>query len=143
MRHTATRRPGRRGSAMLEFALCTPILLSLFSAVVDYGWYFQQRAMLIDALRDGSRIGVSASSGEDPVHLAEVSARQAIMNAGYADASRITFTSEMIRVDGDYSVQLTLFVPFEPVAGLIPCPDRMEVSRTMMLERQDLEYYRG
>ena len=143
MRRTFSLRPGRKGTAMLEFALCTPILLTLFSGVVDYGWYFQQRAVLIDALRDGTRIGVSASSGEDPALLAEISARQAMMNAGFSDTSRITFTSELVSVNGDWCVELTLFVPFEPVAGLIPSPDRMEVTRTMMLERQDLEYYRG
>jgi len=131
----------RRGSATLEVALSLPFLLGLFSAVADFGWYFQQRQVLSSAIRDGARVGVSAPKATDPLALAEWSARQALVDAGYRSMDTVGMTADLVEVDGAWSIRLTVRQAYQPVAGLVPCPAWLEVTRVMMLERQDLTYY--
>lgn len=52
------------GQAMVEFALCLPLVLVILGAVMDFGWVFLHELTLSTAVREGARIAaVSAGSG--------------------------------------------------------------------------------
>ena len=34
------RRSLRRGASAIEFALTLPVMITIFSVIVEYGWYF-------------------------------------------------------------------------------------------------------
>ena len=131
----------RRGNALLEISLCLPMLLGLFSGVVDYGWYYFLKTTVSDAVRDGARIGVSAGAGEDPVLVAQSAARRVLLDGGFPDVGRVKIRTEVVKVMDAWSVSVTLEYPYVPLAGLFPSPSVLRMSRTMMLERQDLAYY--
>lgn len=45
------RRRARRGVEALEFALTFPLYLLIFFGIIEYSWYFYQRAIVADAAR--------------------------------------------------------------------------------------------
>ena len=49
----------RRGSQAVEFALVMPVFVVLLAAIIDFGWYFRQCALVQDAVRDAARVGAT------------------------------------------------------------------------------------
>jgi Flp pilus assembly protein TadG len=61
MRNTSSRgRP--RGAVLIEFVIVLPVFLLLLLAAVDWGWYFVVRENVVNATREGARIGAAAPS---------------------------------------------------------------------------------
>jgi Flp pilus assembly protein TadG len=54
---------GERGAAMVEFALATPLLITLAFGVVDFGRAFYAYNKLSSVVRDGARFGAAQGSG--------------------------------------------------------------------------------
>jgi Flp pilus assembly protein TadG len=54
------RRSGRtgeeRGAALVEFALCVPLLLVVIAGIVDFGFAFQRYEVITNAAREGARL---------------------------------------------------------------------------------------
>jgi Flp pilus assembly protein TadG len=50
-------RPERRGSNAVEFALTLPIFIGLMFIIIDFGWYFANKAILDIAVHSGCREG--------------------------------------------------------------------------------------
>jgi Flp pilus assembly protein TadG len=48
---------GRRGQALVEFALVLPILMLIFLGIVQFGLLFSSQIGMISAVRDGIRYG--------------------------------------------------------------------------------------
>lgn len=70
-----------KGAELIEFALVLPMLLLVFAAIVDFGFLFQRYEVLINAAREGARLGVLDGYVE-----ADVDARV----TSYLDASGLT-----------------------------------------------------
>ena len=49
-------RYGARGSATVELAVITPILLTMLFGIIEYGYVFMVRQTLTNAAREGARI---------------------------------------------------------------------------------------
>jgi Flp pilus assembly protein TadG len=47
----------RRGTALVEFALTLPLLLSLLIGIVDVAFLYNHQLMLTNAAREGARVG--------------------------------------------------------------------------------------
>jgi hypothetical protein len=132
--------PGRRGNTVIEFALALPVLLALLTGVADYGVYFLQRATVLDAAKDATRIAVASPQLQDPVELAEEHAAGILAQVrdGCADCS---VDARIVDLEGFAALQVRVSRSFEPLAGLIPTPEQASASVTMLLEHQDLSYY--
>lgn len=63
---------GRRGAALIEFALLAPVLIGLLIGVLDAGWIFWQNAAMQVAVQDGCRDGAITDAGQDRVFLADI-----------------------------------------------------------------------
>ncbi|MCG3127453.1 MAG: hypothetical protein CHACPFDD_02313 [Phycisphaerae bacterium] len=48
----------RRGSATVEMAIVTPLLLTLVFGIIEYGWVFTVKQALANAAREGARTAV-------------------------------------------------------------------------------------
>jgi hypothetical protein len=57
----------RRGSALAEFAVISPLLFSLLFGIVEYGYVYMVRQTMTNAARDACRLGVIKSSTEEMV----------------------------------------------------------------------------
>ena len=93
--HTTRLPRGRRGrgAAAVEFALVLPLLLALVLGVIDWGYYFFVEQVVVNAAREGARVG-TLQSNPTPVD-AEANAKAACLafigQAGL-DATRATCT---------------------------------------------------
>lgn len=133
-------RPRRSGNTVVELAFTLPVLLALLVGVADYGWYFLQRAAVLDAARDAVRIGVASPENQDPVALALEHA-QAILDAAGHDLGDTDTEARVVDLDGTWALTVRTSRPYEPLAGLVPVPEQVSAAVTMMLEHQDLGYY--
>lgn len=63
-RHDLTSRSPhrRRGIASLEFVLILPVLLVLLFGVIEYGWMLAKQGELVNATREGARVGARTDS---------------------------------------------------------------------------------
>jgi Flp pilus assembly protein TadG len=55
--HTLSKKRERRGSNTVEFALTLPIFIGLVFVLIDFGWYFANKAILDIAVHSGCREG--------------------------------------------------------------------------------------
>ncbi len=56
MRRTHSRR-FERGAAAVEFAFVLPLLVVIVCATIDWGYYFFTREIVVNASREGARVG--------------------------------------------------------------------------------------
>ena len=52
------KRKMKRGSATVEMAIVTPILLTLVFGIIEYGWVFTVRQAMTNAAREGARVAI-------------------------------------------------------------------------------------
>jgi Flp pilus assembly protein TadG len=60
--HSSARRRRSRGQAMVEFALVFPLFVVLLAGMIDFGVGLYSYMTLINAARDGARLGATACS---------------------------------------------------------------------------------
>ncbi len=53
-----SKRYGRRGTAIVEMAIVTPILLLILLGIIEFGYILYARNILINAAHQGARIGI-------------------------------------------------------------------------------------
>ena len=51
------RRRAERGAALVELALCLPLLLVVIAGIVDFAFLFQRYEVITNAAREGARLG--------------------------------------------------------------------------------------
>ncbi len=140
MRTWTPRPTHRQGNTVVEFALALPVLLAMLTGVADYGLYFMQRAAILNAAKDATRIAVAAPEDQSPISMAEEHA-EGILAAGLSSCDDCDTEVRVVDLDGWLALNVRVARPFEPLAGLIPAPDTVSAVVTMALEHQDLEYY--
>ena len=75
------RRRGRhRGQSLVEFAVVLPIFLLILAGILDFGLGLYSQMTIINAAREGARLGVVTIVGVDPT--ADVDKRVRAMTAG-------------------------------------------------------------
>ena len=57
-----TRDSSERGQAIIEMALCLPLLLIVIFGIIDFGFMFQRYEVVTNAAREGARIAVLEDS---------------------------------------------------------------------------------
>ena len=130
------RRFARRGGQVVEFALLLPVLVTLASAVVDYGWYFLNIARFTAAIQDASRVGSEypASGLSNPCDVARAAIDAGLFTAGFPGVPAGTVSAGH---EGSWSgvlltseVRLTL----KPLIGLVPGPTSLQATARLRVE---------
>lgn len=124
-----------RGSVVVEFALLLPLFITLIFAIIEFGsaWYSKQ--MLVNASREGARMGAlfdGVSDSEVEVFVANV-----LNQAGYpgsvhvtsSGASGSTGTLVTVSISGNHEL---------PVLGsLVPgVPSNMTLNATTVMRHE-------
>lgn len=119
----------RRGAAATEFALFLPILVASLGISVDLGWYLWRHSIILDAAREGCRVGadtVDSSTGSGPASEADIedaATDHALAVLGVHDLScgagcTITSTWETDRSSGYELLTVRVEYPFHPLIGM-------------------------
>lgn len=93
-----------RGSAVVEFALVTPLLLLVALAVLQVTLALHVRATLTAAAADGARAGALADAG---LRVAEARTRRVLQDALGGSAARDVTASRVVR-DGVELVEVSV-----------------------------------
>lgn len=129
------RAPGRRGSNAVEFALILPILITLFAGIVEWGWTLNQQMMVVQAAREGARVGASTPRDEDPEGAASARVVESLNDMGL-NGGAASVTATITGAYPDELIQVTLALPHQPIIGLVPIPVDLKAALTMRLEEQ-------
>jgi Flp pilus assembly protein TadG len=83
------REPPEHGAAALEFAIVLPVLLTLLCGTIDWGYYFYSREIVVNASREGARVGtLQFAVGVDPATEAANAARNYL--SGSLDPAKVS-----------------------------------------------------
>lgn len=136
------KRRSRRGASALELALSLPVLTLFVSVILDYGWYLSRLNYVQQAVHYGVRAGVTVSESSSS-ESAETVAKEHTSNVlgGLGIECNGDEDCKIESSSGTAGSLKTLTVEanltFDPLAGLVPYPEVMNVSYTMAMEDQD------
>jgi Flp pilus assembly protein TadG len=83
----------QRGAAAVEFAILLPLLLAILCGTIDWGYYFFTREVVVNASREGARVGtLQFAPGKIPRDEAKTAA-QAYLNGALPRARAATITT--------------------------------------------------
>ena len=119
-------RRNRRGAAVVEFAVVSPVFFLLVFGMIEYGRMVMVQQLLTNAAREGARVGVLDNSTASDVTTAV---------SNYLTAARITTSTVTCNPTSPSSagygqpVTVTVSVPFSQVSWL---PSPMFLGGTTM-----------
>lgn len=128
----------RRGASAIEFALTLPVVVTLFAAIMEYGWFFFQQQAILNGARDGVRFGVTVAQVDGPTTEAEDRAEMVIEGFGLdcSDPVDCQILGSIVVDDYDF-LRLDMAYAYDPLmSGLLPTPDFVRANFTMALEDQ-------
>jgi Flp pilus assembly protein TadG len=88
------RRTTRRGAAVVELAVVTPILLLMMFGIMEFGWTFMMRETMTNAVREAARVRVLQGS-------TDADARTRFVNAMSGTGLQVTGSNLSITKVGD------------------------------------------
>ena len=100
----------RRGVAVVEMAVITPFVFALLFGIIEFGWLFTVQHTMVNASREGARIGVLQGSDVADV---EAQTRSFLEPMGLDDDVTVEVTEAT--VDNPF-VTVRLTVPREDVS---------------------------
>lgn len=108
----------RRGSEALEFAITTPLILALFSLIVDFGWFASHQGSVYAAAADGARAASMTPLEEDPLGAARLHAERTLLDAEISGANVVV--SETSLSNGELAVRVEIDAPYSGLWGYFP-----------------------
>lgn len=128
------RHRAQRGLALIEMALVLQLLVLLTFAVIEYGWMFYRQGQVVNAARQGVRVGVAGSGTNADI---EAQVLDQMTRAGLADSYTLTVDppDAGAMLTGDL-LTVTVSVSYERITGfgLLPAPENLTVHATMSKE---------
>lgn len=129
-------RKRERGANAVEFALILPVLLALITGVMDYGWYFTQQHLVINAVREGARAGATTAADDGPENEAEARAREVLEGHGFnTDGNTVTVSVDTAA--DPVTITVTAALEYPGLIGFVPLPTNLGASLTMRIEDQE------
>lgn len=98
----------RRGTALVELALVTPILVGLLTGVTDLGYLYNHRLVLTNAAREGARLG---ALGRTDAQVRAAVVVTYMQDSGYAP----------LPASKDIAVDLGVEMAAVTVTSTVPC----------------------
>lgn len=111
-------RDRRRGTAAVEFALVAPLFVLLVFGMIEYGRMVMVQQLLVNAAREGARVGVLDGSTQTSVTTA---VNNYLSPAGITTATVTVVPSTPSSAAATDPVTVTVSVPFNNVSWL-PSP---------------------
>lgn len=113
----------RRGTALTEFALVAPLLLTVILGIVGYGGYFWKAHGLQQVANDAARAALAGLTADERGGIARAVVRTGL--TGLAGIAPNRTTVDVTEADETITVRLAYDGAREPIfhLGLVPMPD--------------------
>jgi len=128
----------RRGASAVEFVLTLPVLFGIFAAIMEYGWFLLEYNSVIQAVRDGTRLGVATPMDNDPTDTALDRTQTILLGFGIeCDTDDGCDLEAAIDTTGSLDIlTVTILLEYDPLIGFIPTPEAFSSTFTMAMEEQ-------
>jgi hypothetical protein len=100
----------RRAAAAVELAIVSPLLFAMLFGIIEFGWLFTVQHTMVNAAREGARIGVLQGSTVDEVQ------------------ARVLELLEPMGLDGRVAIDITEATLDDPFVTVVLTVPREEVS---------------
>jgi len=97
----------QRGAALVEFALCLPLLLVVIAGIVDFGFAFQRYEVLTNAAREGARLASLPQYQSNPAMIKD-RVRQYVQQGLSLDAAALNVVLPLGQITVDNTAPLTV-----------------------------------
>jgi hypothetical protein len=97
------KKPGqrvRRGAVVVELAILSPLLFALLFGIIEFGWLFTAQHTMVNAARDGARLGALQGSTVEEVeqHICSLLETTALAGNVTMEISDATIDDPFFRV---------------------------------------------
>lgn len=108
----------KRGAAIVEMAVVTPLLLTLLFGVIEFGNSFMFRQILTNAAREGARTSaIQATADDSAIRSAVRDAMSAVGGITIPDSAiEITHWCKYADDTPNFTEKVTVTVPYDDVA---------------------------
>lgn len=132
-------RRARRGSNIIEFALILPVFVALFTGIMEFSWVFFLHAAVVNAVRDGCRAGAVTpqTDGPDTAAIDHMTYLMSAWSPCGTNPALCNFTAVSQGSSPEESLVCTIDFTYEPLVGMVPAPERMSATATVLFELQD------
>lgn len=129
----------RRGANSLEFALLLPVFLLILTATFDYGWYFFQRAAVLEATRQGCRAGsvLEKDNATTPTAQAKSTIDDFLDSYGVSCGDNCEVKAAYTGASPSEQLQCDISIDFDSFTGLVVMPATIDATALALLENQD------
>ena len=111
---------GSRGTAAVEFSLLLPLLLLLVFGIIELGQAWYARQMMVNASREGARMGVLYSSTGITNQDVESHVNNLLTEAGFSFPIQVDCEGAEGSPGDLVTVQVTTEYPFQVLGNLVP-----------------------
>ena len=111
----------RRGGNAIEFALILPVLVAVFTGIIDYGWIYAVRTAATSSARAGARVGALTPKANSPDTAASAAAQAKWDSIGLPLSSGDVLISAG-RVGTPKLMVVRVRVTTSGLVGLVPNP---------------------
>lgn len=109
---------GERGAVAVEFALFFPLLALMLFAIVEMGGAWYSRQMIVNASREGARMGSMYGDTTDAQVVSEVT--QILQQAGFPGTVAVNSTGASGSTGALVTVTVTSNYQFPVLSSLVP-----------------------
>lgn len=102
---------GEKGQSLAEFSLVLPILLVLIIGIVEVGNGLNSYLTVVDAARDGARLGAKGSATEDQIKDLVVKEAERLPNGVDPGSITVNISPSEVRVQVCYDHPLIVGLP--------------------------------
>ena len=120
-----------RGTTLVEFALILPVFVLILGSILEFGWFFYEHTMLVQAVRAGCLQGAKTHPDSAPDTVAE-----AAISANLQDSHFRCPTSGCqpdVQQAGTSPMEIltcSVIIPYEPIVAMVPGMDDVDMSAT-------------
>ena len=90
-----TRARGEQGAAAVEFAIVLPVLVAILMGTIDWGYYFFTREIVVNASREGARVGSLQFDTDALARAAATAAAQAYVESMLKGPATISIQTDV------------------------------------------------
>lgn len=134
----------RRGSMSVEFALISPVLITLLFGIIEYGTLFSMMLSLQSATRDGARWGATPNYDITTAPDAAIAhVRESLELLGLdcsettEDAGQCEIEAIADPLEGFQAISVTTRIDYNPITGgLLPVPEELVARSSFLLSDQ-------
>lgn len=126
----------RRGAHALEFALILPVIVAILGGIAEYGFVYSQQIWVVGVARDAARSAAATPQDwePDPLQVAEQSVLSKLEAEQYNGT--VYLDTRFEGTSPDQLVVVEVAIPYQPIFGLVPTPERYGSSVVMRMQDQ-------